>query len=171
MKEIDDRDRWLRQDDATLLRDCVESYYRATGPGGQHRNKVETAVRLLHRPSGVTARAVESREREVNRRSALHRLRMTQALQLRRSFDLKDPTLPAELLAQRTNQGRLSVKQGNPVYPLIVAVALDALQAAEGSYAVAARALGLTTSQLIRFLQADPQVWRTLSQLTSAPPS
>jgi len=42
----------------------------------------------------------------------------------------------------------------------VVATVLDALLAGEGSYAKAAIALGLTTSQLIRFLEADRDVWR-----------
>lgn len=161
---VADRNTWLRQDDVELLRDCDEGHFRASGPGGQHRNKVETAVRLHHRPSGVSAQAVESRHREENRQKALRRLRDALAIQLRAPFDLKSPKLPPEFLAHRSTDGKLSVNAKNPVYPLIVATVLDALAAAEGSYAAAAQALGLTTSQLIRFLQSDPQVWRTVQE-------
>jgi len=42
----------------------------------------------------------------------------------------------------------------------VVATVLDALVAAKGSYAKAASALGLTTSQVVRFLEADRAVWR-----------
>lgn len=163
------RDTWLRQDDALLLRDCDEEHFRASGPGGQHRNKVETAVRLHHRPSGVSAQAVESRHREENRLKALRRLRDALALQLRLPFDLASPDVPAEFAARRNSEGQLSVSQKNPGYPIIVATALDALAAAQGSYAAAGKALGLTTSQLIRFLQADPQVWRTLREKVDVP--
>ena len=162
--KVVNRDTWLRQDDEILLRDCDEDHFRASGPGGQHRNKVETAVRLHHRPSGVLAQAVESRHREENRLKALRRLRDALAMQLRLPFDLGSPELPAEFVARRTADGKLSVSQKNPGYPLIVATALDALDAAQGSYAAAGKALGLTTSQFIRFLQADPQVWRTVKE-------
>jgi protein subunit release factor B len=49
-------------------------YFRGSGPGGQHRNKVETGVRLTHLPSGVTVTATERRSRTRNREAALERL-------------------------------------------------------------------------------------------------
>ena len=158
---------WLRLDDADLLQQCREERYRASGPGGQRRNKVETAVRLHHQSSGLAAHAQESRSPQTNRIRALRRLRLRIALEVRSPLDLSDPQLAPEFLAQRGPQGRLAVNTHNPVYPVIVATALDALAAADGSYAKAARPLGLTTSQLLRFLRSDPQVWRTAEQLRS----
>ncbi len=70
--------------------------------------------------------------------------------------------LPPEFLRQRGPKGTLAVKPSNPAYPVVVAAALDALAAAEGSYAKAARALGITTSQLLRFLRADRAIWRAV---------
>ncbi len=156
------RDGWLRLDNAALLGQCREERYRASGPGGQRRNKVQTAVRLHHRESGVVSQAEESRSLAENRTRAVRRLRERIALSCRVPFDLAAPVLPPEFLEPSRRTGSLAVNPRNRIYPLIVATILDALAAADGSYARAGRALGLTTSQLIRFLRADREVWRAV---------
>ncbi len=47
---------------------------RASGPGGQHVNTTDSAVRALHRPSGVTVVAREERSQHMNRKLALARI-------------------------------------------------------------------------------------------------
>jgi len=150
--------------DARLLRDCREERYKASGPGGQRRNKVTTAIRLRHTPSGVTVQAEEGRALEENRRRALRRLRERIALEVRAPVDLTAPQHPPELARYVSTDGRLAINPKNPDYHLIVASTLDALAASGGSYAAAASALGLTTSQLSRFLQSDREVWRWISE-------
>ena len=58
-----------------LKKQVVIETYRSRGPGGQRKNKVETAVRIKHLPSGITVVATEHRSQSENRRLAFERLR------------------------------------------------------------------------------------------------
>jgi len=61
--------------DAALAAECDETFFTGSGPGGQHRNKTESAVRLVHRATGAVATATERRSQIRNRSAALARLR------------------------------------------------------------------------------------------------
>lgn len=50
------------------------TFFRASGPGGQHRNRRETAVRIRHLPTGIVVSATERRSQADNRAVALERL-------------------------------------------------------------------------------------------------
>ena len=158
------RNEWLRLSDEALLRQCREEHYKASGPGGQRRNKVQTANKLHHPLSGITAQSHDSRSLQENRVRAVHRLRERIAVEVRAPFNLESPELPSELVAQRGAKQTLSINRRNRAYPIVLAVALDALAAADGRYAKAAQALGITTSQLLRFLKDDPEVVRWLAE-------
>lgn len=58
----------------SLERDCDLEFFIATGPGGQHRNKVESGVRLTHRPTGIVVTATERRSQHANREAAYERM-------------------------------------------------------------------------------------------------
>ena len=62
-------------DPQVLKKQVVLETYRSSGPGGQRKNKVETAVRLKHLPSGITVIATEHRSQAENRKLAFERLR------------------------------------------------------------------------------------------------
>lgn len=101
--------------DDTLLADCDMEAFRGSGPGGQHRNKTETGVRLLHRPSGILVQASERRSRTQNIGVALDRLR-EQLTELRRPPPPKRrATRPTRGSQERRHEGkriRAHVKRG-----------------------------------------------------------
>lgn len=65
----------LPKTDEELLRECTVDTFRAGGPGGQHVNKTETAVRLTHLPSGIAVTSREERSQYRNKRLCLEKLR------------------------------------------------------------------------------------------------
>ena len=65
----------LPESDEDLLRECAVDTFRASGPGGQHDNKTESAVRLTHLPSGVVVTCREDRSQHRNKATCLRKLR------------------------------------------------------------------------------------------------
>lgn len=65
----------LPESDEDLLRECEFDAFRASGPGGQHVNKTESAVRLKHLPSGVVVTSREERSQHRNKAICLRKLR------------------------------------------------------------------------------------------------
>jgi protein subunit release factor B len=61
-------------DRAHLEREVRIETFRASGPGGQHLHKTESAVRLIHPPSGVSVTASDTRSQARNREIAFERL-------------------------------------------------------------------------------------------------
>ncbi|MEP7270526.1 MAG: peptide chain release factor-like protein [Acidobacteriota bacterium] len=87
-------------DRESLERDCDLEFFVAGGPGGQHRNKVETGVRLRHRPTGLLVTATERRSQKANRDTAYERMadRLTE---LQRVQTPRRPTRPSRAAKER----------------------------------------------------------------------
>ena len=145
-----------------LLAVCDSKRQRRSGPGGQHRNKVETAVILTHRASQIQGQASERRSQQENHQVALFRLRLNLALGLRSE---KPPVVPSELWQQRCRARRISIRATHKDFPVLLAEVLDFCQATDADVKKVAEQLETTTSQLIRFLKLEPRAFQLLNQL------
>jgi len=162
-----DRDAHLIRPDAALLADCAVETYRASGPGGQHRNKTESAVRLTHRPTGVVATATERRSQHENRRRALARLRKAIALEVRSpSGALRPPEGSFAEMLRDPSWPRVSQRSAG--YLVAAAHVLDRLEAAEGAVADVAAALGVSTASVVKFLSLDADLWQAANRIRRA---
>lgn len=65
----------LPDDDDELLAQCEVETFRSTGPGGQHINKTDSAVRITHRNSGVTVISRKERSQYLNKKACIENLR------------------------------------------------------------------------------------------------
>ncbi|HXH22196.1 MAG TPA: peptide chain release factor-like protein [Dehalococcoidia bacterium] len=151
--------------DKELLRECDVHTHRASGPGGQNRNKVESAVRLVHRPTGITVNAYESRSQHENKARALRRLRVALALRVRSPAPEGVPEAVAACIGR---DGRLAVGRRDARYLDCASAVLDVLQAHDGRLSDAARHLGLSTGNLSRFLVADDDLMAEANRIRNA---
>ena len=145
-----------------LLAECEVRFARRSGPGGQNRNKVETAAILRHRPSGLSAEANERRSQGENRAVALQRLRVLLALEVRGAADGEGE--PSALWRSRCRGGALAVNPAHEDFPALLAEAIDALDARGFDAKAAAGGLGCSASQLVKFLKREPRALGLLNR-------
>lgn len=159
-----------------LLADCAFSTSRRSGPGGQHRNKVETAVIVTHQPTDIVAEASERRSQQANRQTAIHRLRLKLAIAVRspasQIFATREPKIAetaetsetiegglfaiSDLWKRRVAGGRVAIAVEHSDYPAMLAELLDHLAMDYWDVAPVAGRIQLTGSQLTKFLRKYP---------------
>lgn len=155
---------WLIQSDDQLIGECEIDLYRASGPGGQKRNKTSSAVRLRHQPTGLIVTAVESRSQHENKARALRRLRQAIALHQRGHYT-PGATHPEFYTAALARSPGLHINSRYQDYLPIIQYVLDVLQHHRAAVSEAAATLSISTGQLIRLLKDDPDLWERANQM------
>ena len=158
---------WASLTDAQRLAQCDVDTYRASGPGGQKRNKTSSAVRLRHTPTALLVIAEESRSQHENKAKCLVRLYQALFLHLRDPLPLASQ-LSGALAPARAADGRVHLGVKDLRFWPAVGVVLDGLTAATGQVRTVADWLGTSTANVIDFLQTDPKVWQEANRIRAA---
>ena len=159
-----------------LEQQCRWVFSRASGPGGQHRNKVETAATIEHIASGIRASATEERSQQRNRQVALRRLRLALAVEYQENSESqaalplasKETLRASELWGQYCRSGKIRISEENEHFPALLAEAFETLRLLDYNLAKTAERLGTSATQLVRFFSAyAPALSRLNAQLVA----
>jgi hypothetical protein len=145
-----------------LLADCEIKKTRRGGPGGQHRNKVESAIVITHLPSKIVGQASERRSQHENREVAVDRLRLNLAVGWRNP--VANEQQPSELWRSRVASRKISISPRHADFPTLIAEAMDFIEACDFDVSQAANRLSVTSSQLIKLVKSVPPAFSWLNQ-------
>jgi len=148
-------------DSETLLSQCRVDRRRGTGPGGQHRNKTETAIELHHQPTDVTAQAGERRSQRENQQQAMRRLRFALAVEVRGEHGRAERS---DLWQARRQGDAMPVNEKHKDVPALLAEAMDVIAVCGDDVPKAARCLDISTSQLLKLLKKHPPALEKVNQ-------
>ena len=145
-----------------LREGCVCETLTRSGPGGQHRNRVQTGIRIRHIDTDLRAEAFEHRSQKRNMENAVFRLRLKMALEIRRTIG--PDTAPDPRWRQHSRARQIQLSETHDDYPALLADALDHLEASGFAAAETAERLGISTSQLIRLIKKTPAAFERLNR-------
>ena len=145
-----DRDLLLTMPVDEFCRCCTVSLFKASGPGGQHRNKTFSAVRLQLNGSALSAEDCTERSQLRNKSNAVKKLKMKLALSVRVL-----PSLPPE---------RIECSLTADDYPLFAARLFDLLWEHDFDYRAVAAVCSISPSALLKKIARDPLLVQEFSK-------
>jgi hypothetical protein len=152
-----------------LLSQCRMTTHRRGGPGGQHRNKVSSAVTLIHEPTKVSAEASERRDQSQNRRVAIERLRMRLAITLRSKHtdapvQVEAICEEAESLRTRWRSRPLKIAESNFERASVMALVLDDLHRSGGQPSLVSALWNISTTSVVQFVASQPAAMQLVNR-------
>ena len=141
-----------------LLSHCKLTFSRASGPGGQNRNKVETSVQVEFVSAGIIAQASERRTQNENRKVAIQRLRCKLAVEHQPTYELMQhvPLTASELWNRYCINGRMNISDSNTDWPVLLAELMNFLEQKDWNLSLVAEGLATSSSRLVKLLKKYP---------------
>ena len=137
-----------------LLAESTVVRQRRSGPGGQHRNKVETGIVVTHNESGVRGEATERRSQHENLKVAVQRLQVNLAIHVRTKIDQVGPS---NFWKNRFRTGVLKINPSHSDFGAVISELLDAFSHFEWDQKRVADWIGSSSSQVVKLLKLEPR--------------
>lgn len=156
------------------MKGCDIRRERASGPGGQHRNKVETAIVVTHRASGQHGSASERRSQAQNQAMAVKRLRVNLAIHVRGSGDCRCDEAGrltgdmADRWYARVKSKKLMLNPDHEDFPAMLAWVMDFLWSQQLDVPGVANLLGISATQVLKLLKMEPAAFTAFNQARQA---
>ena len=142
---------FLKLPEEEALKKCREDSFCGSGPGGQHRNRVKTGIKLTHIESNLSGEASQFREGKRNRKEALRQLKLKMSFTIEISFKELEQ-IWNKLPIQRINAN-------NPRYPIWVLCVIQLWRNSKFQTSELKQQDHWSVSSIIRQCARDSELW------------
>ena len=165
---------WLALPPEDFLRQCERTPFQASGPGGQKRNRVYSAIRLTHTPTGLRAESASFREAARKLTDAVDKLRLALAIQGAQAEGQESDDAGTPVALERIKPPanfpafRVKINPDHKDFPATVLHALAAFHVTNADLKITAGYLSVSPSAFARYLKLDKQVLAAANRLRVA---